>query len=72
MCKKGTFFTREEYHQLIYGALRTEEGYCSTKRIRTLPPTIWKPKPLWCGKQLVSLTFAFFEASSRLSKSFAD
>lgn len=54
MCKKGTFFTREEYHQLIYGALRTEDNYCSTSRIRTLPPTIWKPKPLWCGKQLIS------------------
>lgn len=56
MTNKDTFFTREEYFQLLYGALRPEdeidrEGKSPT--IKTLPPTIWKPRPLWTGKQIV-------------------
>ncbi|CDZ97905.1 beta and beta-prime subunits of dna dependent rna-polymerase [Phaffia rhodozyma] len=54
MCSKGSFFTREQYHQLLYGALRTEEDYCSSGKIVTVPPTIWKPQPLWTGKQLIT------------------
>jgi DNA-directed RNA polymerase I subunit RPA1 len=54
MCNKSTFFTREEYYQLIYGALRTEGNYSGGGRIITLPPAIWKPKPMWTGKQIVS------------------
>jgi DNA-directed RNA polymerase I subunit RPA1 len=54
MCNKSTFFTREEYFQLIYGALRTEGNYTGEGRIKTLPPAIWKPRPMWTGKQLVS------------------
>ncbi|THV08343.1 beta and beta-prime subunits of DNA dependent RNA-polymerase [Dendrothele bispora CBS 962.96] len=53
MTSQGAFFNREEYFQLLYGALRPEEdgdGY----RLQTLPPTIWKPKPLWTGKQIIS------------------
>lgn len=57
MCAKQTFFSREDYHQLLYGALRTEDYYCATERIQTLPPTIWKPQPLWTGKQIVSRRF---------------
>ncbi|EJD52444.1 beta and beta-prime subunits of DNA dependent RNA-polymerase [Auricularia subglabra TFB-10046 SS5] len=54
MTSKNTFFTREEYHQLLYGALRPEEDWMHTGRIETLPPTIWKPQPLWTGKQVIS------------------
>jgi DNA-directed RNA polymerase I subunit RPA1 len=54
MCNKSTFFTREEYYQLIYGALRTEGNYSGGGRIITLLPAIWKPKPMWTGKQIVS------------------
>ncbi len=54
MCNKSTFFTREEYFQLIYGALRTEGGYSGGGRIITLPPAIFKPRPMWTGKQVVS------------------
>jgi DNA-directed RNA polymerase beta' subunit len=51
MTSQDSFFTREEYFQLLYGALRPEDygGH-----LFTLPPTIWKPKPLWTGKQIVS------------------
>ena len=54
MCTKSSFFTRDEYHQLIYGALRTEYNYSGGGRIITLPPAIWKPRPMWTGKQIVS------------------
>jgi DNA-directed RNA polymerase I subunit RPA1 len=55
MCNKSTFFCREEYQQLIYGALRPEEEMVdgTSAKIKTLSPTIWKPKPLWTGKQVV-------------------
>lgn len=54
MTAQDTFFSREEYFQLLYGALRPEgsSGHYSG-RLVTLPPTIWKPKPLWTGKQIV-------------------
>jgi DNA-directed RNA polymerase I subunit RPA1 len=54
MCNKSTYFTRDQYFQIIYGALRTENGYTGRSRIETLPPAIMKPKTLWTGKQLVS------------------
>lgn len=54
MCNKSSFFTREQYFQLIYGALRTENNYTGRSRIITLPPAIFKPKPLWTGKQIMS------------------
>ncbi|EJD01575.1 beta and beta-prime subunits of DNA dependent RNA-polymerase [Fomitiporia mediterranea MF3/22] len=52
MTSRDTFFSREEYFQLLYGALRPEEQ--TDGRLRTLPPTIWKPVPLWTGKQIIS------------------
>ena len=52
MTCQDTFFTREQYFQLLYGALRPEESL-EGGRLITLPPTIWKPKPLWTGKQIV-------------------
>lgn len=54
LTNKDTFFTREQYQQLIYGALRTENDYSGNGMILTLPPTIWKPVPMWTGKQVVS------------------
>lgn len=53
MCNKSSFFTREQYFQLIYGALRTEDNYTGGGRILTLPPAIYKPRPMWTGKQIV-------------------
>nr|AIE40066.1 RNA polymerase subunit 2 [Wolfiporia cocos] len=55
MTAQDAFFTREEYFQLLYGAIRPEEetGHASG-RLVTLPPTIWKPVPLWTGKQIIS------------------
>ena len=54
MTNRETFFTRDEYFQLLYGALRPEDDADQGASLRTLPPTIWKPKALWTGKQAVS------------------
>ncbi|KAJ7178928.1 hypothetical protein C8R46DRAFT_1071922 [Mycena filopes] len=53
MTSQDAFFTREDYFQLLYGALRPEDEAEHT-RLVTLPPTIWKPVPLWTGKQIIS------------------
>lgn len=54
MTSQDTFFAREEYFQLLYGALRPEDNDEHGGRLKTLPPAIWRPKPLWTGKQIVS------------------
>ncbi|KAI0677397.1 beta and beta-prime subunits of DNA dependent RNA-polymerase [Trametes maxima] len=55
MTAQDAFFTREEYFQLLYGALRPEDDpEQHGGRLVTLPPTVWKPKPLWTGKQIIS------------------
>ncbi|KAI6105879.1 hypothetical protein F5141DRAFT_1126540 [Pisolithus sp. B1] len=53
MTCKDSFFSREEYFQLLYGALRPE-GELGIDSIKTLPPTIWKPRVAWTGKQIIS------------------
>lgn len=58
MTAQDSFFSREEYFQLLYGALRPEdEPQDDNRRLVTLAPTIWKPQPLWTGKQIVSSGF---------------
>lgn len=60
MTNKDTFFTREKYQELVYGCLRPKKDELTgasiggIPRIHTLPPTIWKPQPLWSGKQVIS------------------
>ncbi|KII94929.1 hypothetical protein PLICRDRAFT_169633 [Plicaturopsis crispa FD-325 SS-3] len=55
MTCQDAFFTREEYFQLLYGSIRPEDdSSCQSGRLVTLPPTIWKPQPLWTGKQIIS------------------
>ncbi|TDL29688.1 beta and beta-prime subunits of DNA dependent RNA-polymerase [Rickenella mellea] len=54
MTSRDAFFTREEYQQLLYGSIRPEEDLYHNKRLVTIPPVIWKPKPLWTGKQIIS------------------
>ncbi|OAD54192.1 DNA-directed RNA polymerase I subunit RPA1, partial [Eufriesea mexicana] len=46
---RGTFYSREDYMQLVYTALSTIQD-----NIILLPPSIIKPEPLWSGKQIVS------------------
>ncbi|KAK8236737.1 DNA-directed RNA polymerase-like protein I subunit [Phyllosticta capitalensis] len=55
LTNKDTFFNREDYHQLLYACLRPEaEHTVECRRLRTVPPAILRPKPLWTGKQLIT------------------
>ncbi|KAJ1967108.1 hypothetical protein IWQ62_002058 [Dispira parvispora] len=56
MTKKDTFFSREDYQHLLYSALRPEFDRVGDEEhnIVTVPPTIWRPKPLWTGKQVIT------------------
>ncbi|KAI8987844.1 hypothetical protein BDF20DRAFT_814125 [Mycotypha africana] len=54
MTARDTFFTKDEYQQLLYGSLRPEVDGTGGGKIRTLPPTIFKPQALWTGKQVIS------------------
>ena len=49
MTIRGRFFTREDYHQLVFFALSNHH-----LQIETEPPTILKPVLLWSGKQVMS------------------
>ncbi|KAF2724049.1 beta and beta-prime subunits of DNA dependent RNA-polymerase [Polychaeton citri CBS 116435] len=51
---KDTFFTRQEYQELLYCALRPENGHCASGKVETLPPAMIKPRKLWTGKQVIS------------------
>ena len=54
LTNRDTFFTREDYHQLMYGCLRPEDNQTTTNRIETIPPAIVKPRSLWTGKQMIT------------------
>ncbi|KAI9727252.1 MAG: hypothetical protein M1828_006871 [Chrysothrix sp. TS-e1954] len=50
-----SFFTRDEYHQLLYTSLQDfSDPRKAFKRIITMDPAILKPKPLWSGKQVIT------------------
>ncbi|ROW12963.1 hypothetical protein VPNG_04771 [Cytospora leucostoma] len=54
LCSKDTFFDRQAYQQLIYGALRPESGHILGERIELLPPAVLKPAARWTGKQVIT------------------
>ncbi|EHA8587710.1 DNA-directed RNA polymerase I subunit 1 [Cocos nucifera] len=67
LTKLDTFLTREEYHQLLYASFmppiassqpgRFGRKVCilsSDDEIQPLLPAIWKPIPLWTGKQVIT------------------
>ena len=49
---KDTFLTREDYHQLVYGSLRADVP--GAPKLELVPPTVFKPVPLWSGKQVIT------------------
>ncbi|KAF2858906.1 beta and beta-prime subunits of DNA dependent RNA-polymerase [Piedraia hortae CBS 480.64] len=54
LTNRDTYYERNDYMQLLYAALRPENGHCSTGKIETVPPAVMKPKALWTGKQIVT------------------
>ena len=54
LCNRDTFFDRSDYYQLLCSCLRPENNQTVTNRIETVPPALFKPQPLWTGKQIIS------------------
>ncbi|KAJ2606893.1 hypothetical protein H4R99_000066 [Coemansia sp. RSA 1722] len=55
MTKRDTMFTRSEYQELVYWALRPEtQPQLPDGKVQLLPPAIFRPRPMWTGKQVVS------------------
>ncbi len=54
LCNKDTLFDRAAYQQLIYSAVRPENGHIFSDRIELVPPAILKPVVRWTGKQVIS------------------
>jgi len=54
LTNKDMFFSREEYQELLYCALRPEDGHTTSGTLLTVDPAIWRPKPLWTGKQVIT------------------
>ncbi|RAR03083.1 dna-directed rna polymerase i subunit rpa1 [Stemphylium lycopersici] len=54
LSNKDTFFTKEEYHQLLYSCLRPEDGHTTSGRLETVIPAVLKPRPMWTGKQIIT------------------
>uniref|UniRef100_A0A672K4P8 DNA-directed RNA polymerase n=1 Tax=Sinocyclocheilus grahami TaxID=75366 RepID=A0A672K4P8_SINGR len=48
MTIRGCFFTRDQYTALVYRGLTDKIG-----RVKLLPPALFKPVPLWTGKQVI-------------------
>ncbi|KAJ8492799.1 hypothetical protein OPV22_014520 [Ensete ventricosum] len=72
LTKMYTFLTSEEYHQLLYASSVPPTSYSQWNRfgqtvsvswsdyeIQPLPPAIWKPTPLWTGKQVITAILNF-------------
>ena len=74
MTSRDSFFTREEYMQLVYTALKPEPAFKGggigngniekeveigdMGRVVTVEPALLKPRALWTGKQIVSIHFS--------------
>ncbi len=54
MTSKDTFFSKDEYMQIVYVGLQELLSDNKLTRIHTMPPQILKPKALWTGKQVIS------------------
>jgi DNA-directed RNA polymerase beta' subunit len=51
LTKRDTFFERDQFQQLVYAATFAIN---ETTPLRTSPPALLKPRPLWTGKQVIS------------------
>ena len=54
LCNRDTFFSKGDYHSLVYNALRPESGHILGDRLQLVDPAIIKPAPRWTGKQVIT------------------
>ncbi|CAF0946490.1 unnamed protein product [Didymodactylos carnosus] len=60
---RDRFFEKSDYQQLVFSSI----GAYSKRKIRTLPPTILKPKELWTGKQIISTILLYIQPPNEQS-----
>ena len=51
LTSRGTLMDRDMYQQLVYSCLH--DSY-DGKPVKTVPPCILKPRPMWSGKQVIT------------------
>ena len=66
LTKKDTFFTREEYYELLYCCLERQLNSHIIRKIVTVPPAIFKPKILYTGKQIISSVLLSLKTAEEL------
>ena len=66
LTKKDTFFTREEYYELLYCCLESQINSHIIRKIVTVPPAILKPKILYTGKQIISSVLLSLKTAEEL------
>lgn len=54
LCSRDTFFSQGDYQQLVYSALRPENGHIVGDRIELVAPAILSPVRRWTGKQIIT------------------
>ncbi|KAG9496969.1 hypothetical protein J7337_011758 [Fusarium musae] len=54
LCNRDTFFTKGDYQQLVYNALRPESGHIVGERIELVAPAVIRPVARWTGKQVIT------------------
>ena len=55
LTKHDTFMPRSDFMQLVYACCSpARPGLTDQADLLVPPPTIWKPEPLWTGKQVIS------------------
>ncbi len=53
LTKRDTFLTRSDFMQLVYACCSpARPGLKDTVDLQVPAPAIWKPQPLWTGKQV--------------------
>ena len=53
LTKRDTFMGRAEFMQLVYAACSpARPGLTDLADLALPPPTVWKPRQLWTGKQV--------------------
>ena len=67
LTKKSTFFTKEEFFELIYISLEKSLNTHLIKKIEGVQPCILKPKILFSGKQLISTIIKSLATSDLIS-----
>ena len=54
LTKHDTFLPRSDFMQLVYACCSpARPGLTDQADLLVPPPTIWKPEPLWTGKQVI-------------------